>query len=131
MAESQTNTSLENSEELIPSNEELVDSLMSDLKDCVVKEEKKSRDKLNPSSENDSQVSDEDGTKVRVGINQNASHVLEDNEGSNDEEEDGKDNSIPTLEDDLVDELAMKDLELTYTEEDRQVCCRDKKILLM
>lgn len=126
MAESQTNSSLESIKEPIPSNEQLVDSLMSDLKDCVLKEEEKSRDELNPLSENDSQVSDEDGSKVRVGINQNTSCVLEENEGSNDEEEDGKDNSIPTIEDDLVDELAMKDLELTYTEEDRQVCCRAK-----
>lgn len=129
MAQSQTNSSLESIKEPIPSNEQLVDSLMSDLKDCVLKEGEKSRDELNPLSENDSQVSDEDGTKVRVGINQNTSCVLEENEGSNDEEEDDKDNSIPTIEDDLVDELAMKDLELSYTEEDRQVCCRDKKNL--
>lgn len=127
MAESQTNSSLERIKEPIPSNEQLVDSLMSDLKDCVLKEEEKSRD--DPLSENVSQVSDEDGTKVRVGISQNTSCVLEENEGSNDEEEDDKDNSIPTIEDDLVDELAMKDLELSYTEEDRQVCCRDKKNL--
>lgn len=127
MAESQTNSSLERIKEPIPSNEQLVDSLMSDLKDCVLKEEEKSRD--DPLSENVSQVSDEDGTKARVGISQNTSCVLEENEGSNDEEEDDKDNSIPTIEDDLVDELAMKDLELSYTEEDRQVCCRDKKNL--
>ncbi|XP_054258216.1 tetratricopeptide repeat protein 1 [Macrosteles quadrilineatus] len=99
-----------------PSNEKLIDSLVSGIDTCNLNLD---------DSTNEENKQEKDSVGVKESTNNcdgsecknTASEVLEENDSENksDNEE-----QIPTTEDDLVDELAMKDLELTYTEEDRQ-----------
>uniref|UniRef100_A0A1B6MM46 Uncharacterized protein n=1 Tax=Graphocephala atropunctata TaxID=36148 RepID=A0A1B6MM46_9HEMI len=120
MAEPMPNTSLETSKTSIPSNEELIDSLVSGLEKSIVKDE--SENVCDESStikgDNVSQAS-QSGCNKTTGESKLIESELDEEEDSLGESSD-KDKDIPSLEDDLIDELALKDLELTYSEEDRE-----------
>uniref|UniRef100_A0A1B6JMC0 Uncharacterized protein n=1 Tax=Homalodisca liturata TaxID=320908 RepID=A0A1B6JMC0_9HEMI len=121
MAESRPNSSLETSKASIPSNEELIDSLVSGLEETIVSDESEKVTNMSNTLKEASACKDSENECINLTSSENkvVEPELEQGEDSHGESSD-KDLNIPSLEDDLVDELALKDLELTYTEEDRE-----------
>uniref|UniRef100_A0A1B6EQ97 Uncharacterized protein n=1 Tax=Cuerna arida TaxID=1464854 RepID=A0A1B6EQ97_9HEMI len=122
MAESRPHSSLETSKASIPSNEELIDSLVSGLEKSFVNDESENNSNVSNTLKEDSACKDSENECNNVASSENKVVEPELKQGDDilGEALSDKDLNIPSLEDDLVDELALKDLELTYSEEDRE-----------
>jgi len=114
---------MESNKAEIPSNEQLIDSLVSEVESCNLKEEISSS---NGETKKEETTFNNTGETVE---NCHTSSCCEKGEPLKvDEKNNVTEDEIPSLEDDLVDELAMKDLELTYSEEDKERLHKESEV---
>lgn len=117
MAESQQYLKSDISKTSIPTNEEIIESLTSDLEKCLVTDETGQDCISDKVIEN--KVNSEVIDTVTLSEGKGSLSTIRNQEDYSPDEE--NDTSTTTPEDDLIDELAMKDRELTYSEEDKEV----------